>query len=374
MTTTRLRLVFFLVAVFPGCAPQPRPAPVVSPEVHRDNSVTFRLFAPHAQQVLLAREGAPLAAMEKDAQEVWSITTAPLDPDLYGYSFVVDGVGRMDPANHVVNPNLLYPTSMVHVPGPRSAPWELNDVPHGVVHHHFYKSGIVGDDRDFFVYTPPGYDPAARKLYPVLYLLHGLSDDASAWTEVGRAHVILDNLIANGNAKPMVVVMPLGYGAPEILLRGPFSSHPDSTINARNLNTFRDTLFVEVMPSVEKTYRVSNGRYDRAIAGVSMGGGEALVAGLNALDRFAWIGGFSSALLGDDLNAVFPALNAKAAAQPRLIWVACGTADPYLDLNRKIGNWFISQGMHYTKVELPGAHTWLVWRRNLADFVPLLFH
>src|SRR5258708_22679721 len=127
-----------------------------------------------------------------------------------------------------MKPNLLGTQSMVHVPGPASIPWEVRDTPHGTVNHHFYKSGVVGDQRDMYVYTPPGYDPKARKPYPVLYLLHGFSDDASGWTSVGRAHVIMDNLIAQGKAKPMLVVMPLGYGAPEIVAPGAFSrNRPD---------------------------------------------------------------------------------------------------------------------------------------------------
>ncbi len=158
--------------------------------------------------------------MQKDGQGLWTVTTAPLEPDLYGYSFVADGVPLIDPLNALMKPNLLNTQSMVHVPGPASLPWELNRVPRGRIHRHPYQSAIVGDDRDYYVYTPPGYDPRASKLYPVLYLLHGYSDDARAWTDVGRAHVILDNLIAQGKATPMLIVMPLGYGAPEIVSRG----------------------------------------------------------------------------------------------------------------------------------------------------------
>ena len=158
--------------------------------------------------------------MQKDDSGVWSVTTEPLEPDYYGYSFLADGVGLIDPRNPLMKPNLLGTQSMVHVPGPPSLPWEINDVPHGVVHHHFYKSGVVGDQRDYYVYTPPRYDPASKKTYPVLYLLHGFSDDASGWTAVGRANVILDNLLAQQKAKPMIVVMTLGYGAPEMLSHG----------------------------------------------------------------------------------------------------------------------------------------------------------
>jgi enterochelin esterase family protein len=142
--------------------------------------VTFRLNAPNAQKVELRREGAAPAAMQKDERGIWSVTVGPLEPDLYGYPLVVDGVALLDPSNHLMKPNLLNPQSLVHVPGPPSLPWELNDVPRGAIHRHFYHSAIVGDHRDFFVYTPPGYDPRANKTYPVLYLLRGYSDDASA--------------------------------------------------------------------------------------------------------------------------------------------------------------------------------------------------
>jgi enterochelin esterase family protein len=157
-----------LTALIPAWAQQ-TPA-VRSPEVHADRRVTFRFLAPNAKEVLLAREGAPRQPMQKDEQGVWSLTTEPLEPDLYGYSFVADGVGLIDPRNPLMKPNLLNTQSMVHVPGSASLPWEVNGVPRGVVHRHFYKSQIVGDDRDFYVYTPPGYNPSSRKQYPVLYL------------------------------------------------------------------------------------------------------------------------------------------------------------------------------------------------------------
>src|SRR2546423_6259277 len=196
-------------------------ARLISPEVHADKRVTFRFRAPNAKEVSLTLEGTPESIpMQKDDQGLWTVTTAPLEPDYYGYSFIPDGVHLIDPENPLMKPNLLGTTSQVHVPGLAALAWETNSVPHGEVHHHFYKSNVVGDERDFYVYTPPGYDARAKKKYPVLYLLHGFSDDASGWTAVGRAHVILDNLIAQGKAKPMLIVMPLGYGAPEILAPG----------------------------------------------------------------------------------------------------------------------------------------------------------
>ena len=170
------------------------------------------------------------------------LTTEPLEPDYYGYTFVADGVSLIDPANTLMKPNLLGLSSMFHVPGPRSISWETNDVPHGEVHHHFYHSAVVGDDRDFYVYTPPAYEESGRQQYPVLYLFHGYSDDASGWTAVGRANVILDNLIAQGKAKPMIIVMTLGYGAPEILSRVPGRSLGNAELRDKN-TTCSETLF-----------------------------------------------------------------------------------------------------------------------------------
>jgi enterochelin esterase family protein len=230
----------------------------------------------------------------------------------------------------------------------------------------------VGDDRDFYVYTPPGYDPLAKRTYPVLYLLHGFSDDASGWTAVGRAHLILDHLIAQGKAQPMLMVMPLGYGAPEIVSRG-FSAFRDVSLRQRNFDKFREALLREVIPQVERTYLVSKDRNSQAIAGLSMGGAESLLTGLNTLDRFAWVGAFSSGGLGEDFDKSFPALDSKANSQLRLLWIACGTSDHLIDVNRKFREWLKSKGVQHTDVETPGAHTWMVWRRNLADFTPLLF-
>lgn len=346
------------------------PAAVISPEVHADKTVTFRFRDPNAKEVSLAREGAARLPMQKDEQGVWSVTTDPLEPDFYGYSFVADGVGLIDPSNPLMKPNLLNTQSEVHVPGPSSLAWEINDVPRGEVHHHFYRSAVVGDDRDYFVYTPPAYDPGAKKLYPVLYLLHGFSDDASGWSAVGRANVILDNLIAQGKAKPMIIVMPLGYGAPEIVSR---SAVRAPGLRERNYDRFRDALFTEVIPQVEKDYRAAKDRNARAIAGLSMGGAESLYVGLNALDRFGWVGSFSAGGLSEDLAATFPKLDSKANSELHLLWIACGTDDRLIDPGRKFRAWLKSKDVRATEIETPGAHTWMVWRRNLASFASLLF-
>ena len=352
---------------------QTAPTPVVSPEVHSDNRVTFRFRAPNVKEVALSLEGASKdATMQKDEQGVWSVTTEPLTPDFYGYAFVADGVHLIDPSNPSLKPNLLNTTSQVHVPGPASLPWEVSDVPRGEVHHHFYKSAVVGDHRDFYVYTPPGYDARGKQTYPVLYLLHGFSDDASGWTAVGRANIIMDNLIAQGKTKPMIVVMPLGYGAPEIL-RGGFGAFRNTELRDRNFTKFTEALLTEVLPRVESAYLVNKDRNARAVAGLSMGGSESLLTGLNHLDTFAWVGAFSSGGLAEEFDKDFPALDAKANQQLKLLWIACGTDDRLIELNRKLRNWLAAKGIHKVDVETPGAHTWMVWRRNLAAFTGLLF-
>lgn len=344
--------------------------PVISPDVQSDGRVTFRLKAPKATEVQLHCEDVPASTMTMDAQGVWTFTTQPLEPDIYVYSFNVDGVHVNDPANPLLKYNLLDTESEVHVPGPKSLLWELNDVPHGELHKHFYHSTVAGDDRDFFVYTPPGYDSTSRKRYPTLYLLHGFSDDATAWSAVGRANVILDNLIARGQARPMVVVMPLGYGTMEILKPGA-SRNPD--LRQQNLDGFQKALLEEVMPRVEKSYRVSNRRDLRAIAGLSMGGNESLMTGLNHLDLFAWVGSFSAGGIDTNYTTAFPAMNSEANEKLHLLWIACGRDDRLFDSNKQFCNWLTSENVRHTWVESGGGHSFLNWRRYLCQFTPLLF-
>jgi len=353
--------------------PQPPPA-LITPEVHSDDSVTFRFRAPNAKEVSVRREGmTDVFPMQKDDQGVWTVNTPLMPPDYYGYSVIVDGQRSIDPYNSLLKPNLLSTENMVHVAGPPSLPWELNDVPHGEVHHHFYRSTVANDDRDFYVYTPPGYDAVAKKAYPVLYLLHGYSDDASGWTAVGRANVILDNLIAQGKAKPMIVVMPLGYGTMEIVRAGWGGIANRPQVRQENLTKFREALLTEVMPKVEAEYHIDKDRKSRAIAGLSMGGSESLMTGLNNIDKFAWVGAFSAGGLPEPFDNDFPGLDSKANQQLTLLWIACGTEDRLITANRNLREWLKQKGINHTDIETPGMHTWMVWRRNLAEFAPLLF-
>jgi enterochelin esterase family protein len=358
---TRAFLLLFPVVLYAQ-----RPEPVISPEVHPDHTVTFRLRAPNAKAVSVSIEGLKPQAMQHWEDALWTFTTPALEPDIYGYSFSVDGVTMTDPNDPLIKPNLLSPSSAVHIPG--DGTWEVKDTPHGEVHHHFYSSAVAGDHRDYYVYTPPGYEHGSKK-YPVLYLLHGYSDDASGWTAVGRANVIMDNLIAQGLAKPMIVVMPLGYGEPSVLAR----TAPDMSKFRTNILRFRDTLLNEVMPQVETEYRIDRRREMRAIAGLSMGGAESLLTGLNSLDTFTYIGSFSAGGLGEDYDVLFPKLDQTVNKDIKLLWIACGTEDRLIEANRKFRDMLSAKYVRFTPIETPGMHTWMVWRRNLTAFAPLLF-
>jgi len=357
---------------------------VKSPEVSADGQITFRLRAPNATEVFVNFSGR--TAMTKDDQGIWSATTAKaFEPDYYGYTFIVDGVTLPDPSNPAVKSGVTGGfESQAHVPGPASLSWEWNDVPHGAVSHHFYHSALIGDDRDFYVYTPPNYDASGKTKYPVLYLLHGLSDDASGWTTAGRANVILDNLIAQGKAKPMIMVNTLGYGVPDAWRSlAPVLSEPE-----KQFTNFSKSVLDEVMPMVEKSYSVAKDRDSRAVGGLSMGGAETFYIGLNHIDKFAYIAGMSSAFVmypgaggggrGAPLSTsvftnAFPALDEKAAAKLKLLYVACGTEDGLLATNRQFKEFLKGKGISFKDVETPGAHTWMVWRRNLTDIAPMLF-
>lgn len=364
--------------------------PVKSPEVAADGRVTFRLRAPNAKEVALSMGGKQLP-MQKDEQGVWSFTSEPMNPDIYTYSLVVDGTSINDPANRQVQTSFGSFQSMLVIPG--SQPWLPSPgVARGGVTRHAYHSAVANDDRDFFVYTPASYDPKRAQAYPVLYLLHGLGDDAERWlTGGGGAANILDNLIAQNKAVPMVVVTPLGYGT---------SQGPTGGRGSQNLIGYSKILLEEVMPMVDKAYNVSKNRDQRAIAGLSMGGAETLYVGLNHLDKFAWIGAFSSAPMlfpaaADAAAAVgpggggrgapqpmepavfaktFPTLDAKANSQIRMLWIVCGTDDGLIGVNRQFKDWLRSKGVQFTEQEVPNmAHVWPLWRQNLTDMAPRLF-
>jgi enterochelin esterase-like enzyme len=363
-------------------APVPlAPAPPVSPQLQPDGTVIFQLAMPNAAKVELHLEGTKdPSPMAKSADGTWSVTVPGLAPQYYSYWFKVDGTDVLDPHNVTLKPSFFTVEDVFLVPGQPPMPWEPANVRHGVVHHHYYRSNIVGINSEYYVYTPPTFDPASKQKYPVLYLLHGYSDDPSAWTQMGKANVILDNLIAQGKVKPMIVVMPLGYGTMEVITRG-WHTWNDPELVHRNYSRFSDALFQEVIPLVKKQYPLSDKREDHAVAGLSMGGAESLQVGLNHVDDFAYVGGFSSAPLGSgehgDFALRFPGITTQSGpninSRLRVLWIACGTEDGLFDPNQKLIAWLKQQGLQPTAIQTPGRHVWMLWRDNLTQFAPLLF-
>jgi len=345
------------------------------PQVLADGRVTFRFVSTEAETVALNIEAGGRHQMERDAAGMWTCTVEGLEPDFYTYHFIVDGTPRHDPANsqrkHIVSGGH---TSILHVPGPDSLPWERGDEPRGTVHTITYHSDSANEDRDLLIYTPPGYEGDGETKYPVLYLLHGVTDDARAWTTIGRADVILDNLIAAGLARPMIVVMPLGYGFSDPASNISRAVGP-TVVQRTIMQTFAAMMNEEIIPLVELEFRVSAERESRAIAGLSMGGSQAMYIGLNHAERFGWIGSFSGAFVmyGGDSDSWFQGIGDPSSPRAPVIWRSVGTDDFLLPVNRRFGAWLEGKSIENTSVETTGGHAWGVFRRALIAFAPLLF-
>lgn len=344
--------------------------------VHPDRTITFRYQDSLATKVTISLEGvAKPIPMVKDATGLWTYTTPPQKPEIYNYHFEVDGRLRLDEPSVRVTTNLVHLNNLLSVPGDTPQLWDAVDVPHGELHNHTFTThtalNLPGNQDDYIVYTPPGYSPTVKKPYPVLYLLHGWGDGAPAWTAIGQAQFMFDNLLAQGKIKPMVVVMPLGYGDLTFIQQG-FDIWNNPVPVQHNTTLFTNTFLTEILPRVESAYNVSRNRDERAIAGLSMGGLESLSTGLTNTDKFAWIGGFSSAIHNLDYPTQMATLDPKAA-NLRLLWIACGTEDGLITANRRFVTFLKMKKMPVTQVETPGLHVWLVWRDNLTNFVPLLF-
>lgn len=358
--------------VLPGWAQGP-PA-VVSPEVGPDRRVTFRLFAPKAGEVTLTGEFAHGGkSLQKDEKGLWSLTIGPIEPEIYNYNFTLDGVRSIDPNNPNVKTGSTPSTtaSILEVRGDGPAFYDGQPVPHGEIRTHWYPSKSLDALRRLTVYTPPGYDRDQPTRYPVLYLLHGANADETAWTRLGHVNLILDNLLAAGKAKPFIVVMPFGYGVPP----GSRQPAPGGGPSQNNLLFSRD-LLEDVIPFVQSHYRVYADRDHRAIAGLSMGGGQSLGIGLGHLELFSYVAGFSAALRQVEFEKTFPALaaNPQSANQNlRLLWVGCGKEDTLFVAARSFTDFLKEKKIKHTFREGGGAHTWIVWRRYLNEVAPLLF-
>ncbi len=324
--------------------------------------MTFRIQAPQAKEVfVVGRMVGGKLAMVRDGEGLWSVTLDAVEPGIYDYGFLVDGVRMVDPGNPSLMPKRSPNTSLLHIQD--GSIHDFRDVPHGTVHVHAHRSEPTGHFREFQVYTPPGYETDGED-YPLLVLQHGQGDTFATWVGHGKAHWILDNLVAEGKAVPMVVLMLDGHPLPE--------SYGDGRSPA-NAEALRRDLLEATLPMVERLYRIKAGREHRAIAGLSMGGLHALTIGLNELDAFAWIGAFSAAV--PEPTALDPALaDAEAAnGKLKLLWIACGKDDFLLGENEQLTALLKEKSIRHEWHLTEGNHSWPVWRGYLADFAPRLF-
>lgn len=337
---------------------------LISPEVHSDGRVTFRLRAPHARQAAVGAEFQQgLRPMVKNRHGVWSATLGPAEPDIYSYIFVADGLETLDPANSWLKVWRRTARNLVEIHGAQPMFFQEQEVAHGTVHMHRYRSKSLGVTRGLYVYTPPSYETSRNTRYPVLYLLHGSGDSENTWTVVGRANVIVDNLLAKNKARPLMIVMPYGHTP----------SAPWDSSSLGDYRAFERDLVEDVIPYIQRHYRVSSSRNDRAIAGLSMGGGQALTVGFGKLELFGWVGAFSSAVPKgrklDDLLAKVKAKNDEI----RLLWIACGKKDFLFQANHKLIERLKADNTQHVARITDGGHEWQLWRRYLNEFVPLLF-
>jgi len=365
-----------LSAIFAAAAsPQARREPALndtlqSPEVSPDHRVTFRIFAPKALEVTLTGDWLGATAppkLSKDERGVWSVTLGPFEPSIYIYNFNVDGVAIPDPINPRIKLRARTSASMVEVKDDTPAFWEPRDVPHGAVEINWEKSKtIAGETRAIWIYTPPDYAKTTRR-YPVLYLLHGSNDTAAGWTMAGYANFVLDNLLAAGKALPMLVVMPFGHATA--------FGVPVPPGGVTNDALFEDYLLKDVIPTVEARYRVSPGRDNRAIAGLSMGGGQSLRIGLGHLDLFSAVASFSGAVPADFETRFAALLKDPQGANQKIktLWIGCGQQDSLFGRSRGLSELLTKYQVKHIFHPTDGVHNYTVWRKYLAEYAPLLF-
>ncbi len=344
---------------------------VISPVINSDRTVIFRCLAPQAREVLLQGSKLPKPLpMERGSDGVWQIAIGPVEPDVYRYNFRVDGVEMIDPNNPAVKPNERPTESLIEIPADGPVYYSIQDVPHGSVSTRWYHSSTLDVTRKMLVYTPPDYDAARRRSFPVLYLLHGTSGTEEAWVAEGRANFIIDNLIAAGHAVPMVVVMPYGRAYPRI------TRESGSLGYLENIRLFELDLLKDIMPYIEQNFRVASDRERRAIAGLSGGGGQSLAIGFNQLELFAWIGAFSSAVRETEFEENYGPGLTEIEQNPdrlRLLWIGCGSQDHLYQTNLNLISWLEDKKIDFTSHLTGGGHTFHNWRPYLYQFAQLLF-
>ena len=358
-------------------------APVVSPEIHENKTVTFRLRAPKAVKVQVTGDflAKGVADLVENEEGVWEYTTPePLKPELYGYTFLVDGLKINDPSNVYMIRDVATITNVFIIGGERADLYKVNDVPHGTVSKVWYDSPSLGMDRRLTIYTPAGYETSGKR-YPVFYLLHGMGGDENAWSELGRATQILDNLIAQGKAEPMIVVMTNGNAALE-------AAPGESSLGWEKQPTFQlpktmegsfEMHFPEVVKFVDNHYRTKANKKNRAIAGLSMGGFHSLHISKQYPDMFNYVGLFSAAIMPgkNATSPVYEDMEGKLATQfakkPALYWIAIGKTDFLYKANVDYRKLLDEKGYPYEYFENEDGHIWRNWRIYLSEFAPKLF-
>jgi enterochelin esterase-like enzyme len=369
----RVWLLLFALAVLP-LRGQPAGTPV-SPEVHPGGMVRFRLSAPKASTVTLTGDWQWPAIpqnLQKDDNGVWSLTVGPLAPAIYIYSFTVDGIAMADPGNPRIKLRDRGSASLVEVPADPPAVWQAQDVPHGNLETNWHVSTVLnGEMRSLVVYTPPGYEQNDRRRYPVLYLLHGSNDTQFGWTAVGQVNFILDNLIAQKKAVPMIIVMPFGYAIPYGQSRPPPGYPPGN-----NTTLFEKYLLQDVIPTIDAKYRTMPDRAHRSLAGMSMGAEQSLAIFFDHLDEFSSIGAFCPSSFRA-LETQYPALlNDPAGTNAKIeaFWLGCGRQDPsHFPGCVRIDE--VLTAHHITHIWHPtdGVHNYALWQQHVAEFLPLIF-
>lgn len=345
--------------VYMSALAQQRPPVISSPNVHADNSITFTYFSKTAREVKLSGEflKEPIA-LTKDTSGIWKVTVPPVTPDIYPYSFTVDGVGVADPNNTFIFANERFKRSIVDVKGDKPLIHSLQNVPHGKITYHNYSSQTLNTTRQLLVYTPPNFDASGKTKYPVLYIIHGGSDTEETWTKVGRANFIADNLIAQGKAKPMIIVMPYGNVRPAPM--------PDFTKDVVN----------DIIPFVEANYPVQADSKGRAVAGFSVGGGQTLNIGLTNPDKFAYVCSYAPYTATDEFKKNFTDWSPDAEKinkQLKLFTVSVGTEDFLYESVKQNLAMFNEKKINVKPFVVSGGHTWMNCKLFLATSLQEIF-
>ncbi|GGB81566.1 alpha/beta hydrolase [Dyadobacter sediminis] len=357
-----MKYVIFAIITFllgPVASMAQRPPSLSSPEVHADNRITFKYFSKKAQKVMVSGEflTAP-QAMIRDTSSIWSVTVGPVKPDIYPYAFTVDSVQLADPSNTQIFTNERFKRSIVEIPGKTPLVHSLQNVPHGKISYRYYQSKTLGTTRQMLVYTPPGFKPNGTKKYPVLYLIHGGSDTEETWTKVGRANFIADNLISQGKAIEMIIVMPYG------------------NVRPAPMADFTKDVVSDIIPFVESNYPVLTDSKHRAIAGFSVGGGQTLNIGLTNTDKFAYICSYAPYTATEEFQKNFsnyaPDAN-KINSQLKLFTISVGTDDFLYESVKKNIAMFEDKKIRVKSYIVLGGHTWMNCKQYLATTLQEIF-